>query len=212
MSPYFIKICGITNYDDAAAAVDAGATAVGFNFFKQSKRYIRPEDAKAIAEKIKGKIQTVGIFVNEDAASVKSIGALVKLTYCQFHGDEDPEYVNRFGNAIKAFRVNDSLRNVYFDDYKSTAFILDAFDEKEFGGTGKKFNWLLAREANEFGKIILAGGLNAENVASAIETAQPWGVDVSSGVESEPGKKDHEKVRQFVLNARTALQQLLDTE
>ena len=212
MSPYFIKICGITNYDDAAAAIDAGATALGFNFFKQSKRYIRPEDAKVIAEKIKGKIQTVGIFVSEDAASVKSIGALVKLTYCQFHGDEDPEYVNRFGNAIKAFRVNDSLRNVYFDDYKSTAFILDAFDEKEFGKTGKQFNWRLAREANEFGKIILAGGLNAENVASAVETAQPWGVDVSSGVESEPGKKDHEKVRQFVLNARTALQQLLDTE
>lgn len=212
MSPYFIKICGITNYDDAVAAIDAGATAIGFNFFKQSKRYIAPQSAKEIAEKIRGKIQTVGIFVNEDAATVKEIGAMVKLSYCQFHGDEDPEYVNGFGNAMKAFRVNDSLRNVYFDDYKSTAFVLDAYDEKEFGGTGKKFNWLLAREANEFGKIILAGGLTAENVTSAIETAQPWGVDVSSGVETEPGKKDHEKVRQFVFNARTALEQLLESE
>ncbi len=212
MSPYFIKICGITNGEDAVAAVEAGATAIGFNFFRQSKRYIAPERAKEIADTVRGKVQTVGIFVNEDPSTVKSIGALVKLTFCQFHGDEDAEYVNRFGNAIKAFRVNNSLRNVQFDEFKSPAFLLDAYDEKEFGGTGKKFNWLLAREANEFGKIILAGGLTAENVASAIETAQPWGVDVSSGVEREPGRKDHEKVRQFVLNARTALQHLLDTE
>ena len=210
MSPYFIKICGITNREDAEAAVEAGATAIGFNFYKQSLRYIEPAKAKEIADFVRGKVSIVGVFVNEQLATVRSIGAQVKLTYCQLHGDEDPEYVNSFSNAIKTFRVNDSLKNVYFDDYKSAAFLLDAFDEKEFGGTGKKFNWLLAREANEFGKIILAGGLNSSNVIEAIETVEPWGVDVSSGVEIEPGKKDKEKIRMFVLNARKAFEQSLE--
>jgi phosphoribosylanthranilate isomerase len=209
MSPFFIKICGITNYADAANAVDAGATAIGFNFFPQSKRYIAPEAAKEIAEKVRGKIATVGVFVNEDAAAVKKIGALVKLTYCQFHGDEDEEYVNSFPNAIKAFRVNDSLKNVYFDDFRTAAFLLDAYDEKEFGGTGKTFNWLLAREANEFGKIILAGGLTPENIEEAIRIVEPWGVDVSSGVEESPGKKDHGKVRIFTERSRNSFEQTL---
>lgn len=209
MSPYFIKICGITNLDDALAAIDAGATAIGFNFFPQSKRYIAPNAAAEIAAAVKGKVQTVGIFVNAPLKSVKETGALVKLTYCQLHGDEDPDYVGSFPNALKAFRVNDSLRSVHFDDYRCAAFLLDAFDEKEYGGTGKTFNWLIAREANEFGRIILAGGLTAENVTQAIATAEPWGVDVSSGVESAPGKKDHEKVRLFVERARTAFEQTL---
>ncbi|MFA6456585.1 MAG: phosphoribosylanthranilate isomerase [Bacteroidota bacterium] len=210
MSPYFIKICGITNYEDAVNAIDAGATAVGFNFYKQSKRYITPEAAKEIADKIRGKVSIVGLFVNEETSSVKSIAASVKLTYCQFHGDEAPEFVNRFSNAIKAFRVNNSLKDVYFDDFKAAAFLLDAYDEKEFGGTGKNFNWLLAREANEFGKIILAGGLTDANVSQAIEIVRPWGVDVSSGVESSPGKKDKEKMRLFVGNARQSLEQQLE--
>jgi phosphoribosylanthranilate isomerase len=208
MTPYFIKICGVTNYEDAVSVVDSGATAIGFNFFSQSKRYMNPIAAKEIAEKIRGKISIVGIFVNEELSAVKSIASLVKLTYCQFHGDEEPEYVNMFPNAIKSFRVNDSLKNVYFDDYKAAAFLLDAYDEKEFGGTGKQFNWLLAREANEFGKIILAGGLNEKNVSNAIEIVQPWGVDVSSGVEIEPGKKNKRKIEQFVQNARISFEQL----
>ncbi|MCK9409642.1 MAG: phosphoribosylanthranilate isomerase [Bacteriovoracaceae bacterium] len=212
MSPYFIKVCGITNYDDAVTAIDAGATAIGFNFFKKSKRYIAPEAAKEIAEKIRGKIATVGVFVNEEQTAVKSVGALVKLTYCQFHGDETPDYTNCFPNAIKAFRVNDSIKSVYFDDYHVAAFLLDAFDEKEFGGTGKSFNWLLSREANEFGKIILAGGLTPENVAEAIGIVTPWGVDVSSGVELEPGKKDKEKVRLFTERARQAFEQTMESE
>ena len=208
MTPYFIKICGITNYDDAVSVIDAGATAIGFNFFRQSKRYINPIAAKEIAERIRGKISIVGIFVNEDLQLVKSVAASVKLTYCQFHGDEEPDYVNKFPNAIKSFRVNDSLKNVYFDDYKAAAFLLDAYDEKEMGGTGKQFNWLLAREANEFGKIILAGGLTDVNVSNAIEIVQPWGVDVSSGVEIEPGKKDKNKIQLFVQNARNSFEQL----
>lgn len=209
MSPYFIKICGIMRLEDALSAIDAGATAIGFNFYPQSKRYITPEAAKSIAEQVRGRISTVGVFVNERPETVKSIGALVKLTYCQFHGDESPEYVNRFPNAMKSFRVNDSLKNVYFDDYRTAAFLLDAYDPMEFGGTGKSFNWLLAREANEFGRIILAGGLTAENVTEAIGIAEPWGVDVASGVESAPGIKDADKVRRFVEQARTAFEQTM---
>jgi phosphoribosylanthranilate isomerase len=212
MSPYLIKICGITNYDDAVTAIDAGATAIGFNFYKKSKRFVQPTLAKEIADKIRGKISLVGVFVNEEITVVKSIGALVKLTYCQFHGDEDSEYVNSFSNAIKTFRVNDSLKNVFFEDYRTAAFLLDARNEIEFGGTGKSFNWLLAREANEFGKIILAGGLTEINVIDAIETVEPWGVDVSSGVEIEPGKKDKEKVHRFVSNARKAFEQTMADE
>lgn len=205
---HFIKICGITNVEDAQCAVEAGAAAIGLNFYPQSKRYIEPVKAKVIADAVKGKIRVVGVFVNESFETVREIASLVKLSYCQFHGNEPPEYVNRFSNAIKSFRVNGSLTNVYFFDYKCSIFLLDAFDEKEFGGTGKTFNWLLAKEANEFGKIILAGGLTPENVSEAIATAQPWGVDVASGVEIAPGKKDKQKVFNFVHNAQNAFQKL----
>jgi phosphoribosylanthranilate isomerase len=207
-SKYFIKICGITSVDDAKMCIASGATAIGFNFFRQSKRYIDPAEAKIIADQVRNEIQIVGLFVNEDVNRVKEIAAHVKLTYCQFHGDEAADEVNMFGNAIKAFRVDDSIRNVHFDDYKTSMFLFDAFDEKEYGGTGKSFNWLIAREANEFGKIIVAGGLDSENVAEAISIAQPWGVDVSSGVEREPGKKDLQKVQSFVGNARAAFSML----
>lgn len=211
MSPYFIKICGITNYEDAVAVIDAGATAIGFNFYKKSKRYIAPENAKSISDRVRGKISIVGLFVNEEPSIVRAIGAEVKLTYCQFHGDEEPEYVNSFPNAIKAFRVNDTLKNVYFDDYRAAAFLLDAYDENAFGGTGKSFNWLLAKEANEFGKIVLAGGLNPDNIDEAIRIVGPWGVDVSSGVETEPGKKSKEKVRLFTDRAKRALEQSMES-
>ncbi|MEW5797456.1 MAG: phosphoribosylanthranilate isomerase [Bacteroidota bacterium] len=205
-APFFIKICGITTTDDALLAVAAGATAIGLNFYTRSKRFVTIERAKEIADSVRGKVSIVGVFVNEPIESVKRIASTVKLTYCQFHGEESAEYVNKFSNAIKAFRVNDSLKNVYFDDFTCSSFLLDSFSEKEYGGTGKTFNWLLAREANEFGKIIVAGGLTPDTVTQAIEIAQPWGVDVSSGVEIEPGKKDRDKVFQFVRSAREAFQ------
>jgi phosphoribosylanthranilate isomerase len=207
--PYFIKICGITTIEDAVAAVEAGATAIGLNFYPKSKRYIEPEKAKAIADAVRSKTAVVGIFVNHSQESVRQIASSVKLTFCQFHGDEKPELVNSFSNAIKSFRINNSLRNIDFDEYQCNSFLLDTLSETKYGGTGKTFNWLLAREANAFGKIILAGGLNAENVKQAIETAQPWGVDVSSGVEDEPGKKDHKKIYQFIHNAREAFEELV---
>ena len=205
-APFFIKICGITTIDDAEIAVSSGATAIGLNFYKLSKRFVTIERAKEIADSVRGKSAIVGVFVNESLETVKRIATAVKLTYCQFHGEETADYVNKFPNAIKAFRVNDSLKNVYFDDFKCPSFLLDSFSEKEYGGTGMTFNWLLAREANEFGKIIVAGGLTPDNVKQAIEIAQPWGVDVSSGVEIEPGKKDRDKVFQFVRSAREAFQ------
>lgn len=205
-APFFIKICGITTVDDAMIAVEAGATAIGLNFYRQSKRYIEPTMAKEIADHVRTKVAIVGVFVNEPFESVKSIATSVKLTFCQFHGEEAADYVNKFPNAIKTFRVDDSLKNAYFDDFKCSSFLLDSFSGMEYGGTGKTFDWLLAREANEFGKIIVAGGLNPDNVTHAIEIAQPWGVDVSSGVEIQPGKKDREKVLRFVQCAREAFQ------
>lgn len=207
-TPYFIKICGITSVADAHMAVSAGATAIGLNFFRESKRYIDIETAQAIADSVRGSVAIVGVFVNEPMEKVKSIASTVKLTFCQFHGDESPEYVNSFPNAIKTFRVNDSLRNIYFDDYRCSSFLLDTYSETEYGGTGKTFHWLMAKEANEFGKIIIAGGLTDGNVRQAIETAQPWGVDVSSGVEREPGKKDKELVERFVNNAKEVFQEI----
>jgi phosphoribosylanthranilate isomerase len=206
-TPYFIKICGITNIDDALIAVESGATAIGINFFSGSKRYVDLQTAQEIADRVRREIAVVGVFVNEPLESVKRIASAVKLTYCQFHGDETPDYVNKFPNAIKSFRINKSLQNVQFDEYRCSAFLLDAFSAKEYGGTGVPFDWMMAREANEFGKIIVAGGLNAENVRSAIEIAQPWGVDVSSGVEREAGKKVRDKIFRFVQNAQEAFQE-----
>jgi phosphoribosylanthranilate isomerase len=187
--------------------VESGATAIGLNFYKGSKRYVSLRTAQEIADTFRRRIAIVGVFVNEPLESVKKIASTVKLTYCQLHGDETPDYVNSFPNAIKSFRLNDTLKNTYFDDYHCSAFLLDTFSSVEFGGTGKSFNWLMAREANEFGKVIVAGGLNETNVRSAIETAQPWGVDVSSGVEREAGIKDSEKIHQFVHNAIAAFQE-----
>lgn len=203
-TPYLIKVCGITNPADAVAAVDAGATAIGINFFTGSKRYVAPERAREIADAVRGRAAVVGVFVNEPLESAKAIAAAVKLTYCQFHGDETPEYVGRFQNAFKAFRIDDAHRSMDFDDYHCPAFLLDAYSEQEYGGTGRTFDWLLAREANEFGRIIVAGGLTPDNVAEAVDTAQPWGVDVSSGVESAPGVKDHNAMARFITAARTA--------
>lgn len=208
-APFFIKICGITNLDDAVMAAESGVTAIGFNFFRGSKRYIDAALAREISDHVRRTVAVVGVFVNEPMESVKRIAADVKLTYCQFHGDEPPEYVNSFPNAIKAFRLNSSITDLQFDDYRCSAFLLDSYSVHEYGGTGVPFDWKLAREANEFGKIILAGGLNADNVRAAVETAQPWGVDVASGVEREPRYKDREKLIRFVQNARNAFQDTL---
>lgn len=198
-----VKICGITNEKDALLACNAGADALGFVFYERSSRYIDPVQAGAIIKRLPPFISTVGVFVNQDYAYVKHVGELTGIDLFQLHGDETPEFCLRFGNsAIKAFSVKDHATITGLSEFKVSAYLLDTFQEGIAGGTGKVFNWNLAGEAKKFGRIILAGGLSPENVKEAVRKVQPYAVDVSSGVESEPGKKDEEKVRAFIHKAK----------
>jgi phosphoribosylanthranilate isomerase len=200
-----VKICGITNPADAQAAVAAGADALGFIFYEKSPRYVRLTKAAAISRQLAPFIMRVGVFVNAPEDFV--IGAIREcgLTLLQFHGDEPPEYCSQFGlMSMKAFRVHGPETLEQISTYATDAYLLDAFSSTTLGGTGEKFNWDLAVEAQKFGKpIFLAGGLTAQNVAGAIRKVRPFGVDVSSGVESAPGIKDHKKLKAFVTAARS---------
>ena len=201
-----VKICGITNLADALAAVEAGADALGFNFYEKSTRYVSLKTAAAISKQLPPFVMRVGVFVNSSEEFVLRAIGECNLTMLQFHGDEPPEFCTQFGLMnMKAFRVRDaeSLRKI--PDYPTDAYLLDAFSSTTLGGTGEKFNWDLAIAAQKFGKpIFLAGGLTPENVAEAVRKVQPFGVDVSSGVESSPGKKDHAKIRAFIAAVRAA--------
>ncbi|HEX3628416.1 MAG TPA: phosphoribosylanthranilate isomerase [Verrucomicrobiae bacterium] len=200
-----VKICGITNPADAKAAVDAGADALGFIFYEKSPRYVRLADAAAISKGLAPFIMRAGVFVNAPEEFVLSAIRECGLTLLQFHGDEAPEYCAQFGlMTMKAFRVHGADTLEQIPQYATDAYLLDAYSSTTLGGTGERFNWDLAVEAHKFGKpIFLAGGLTPENVAGAIRKVRPFGVDVSSGVESGPGKKDHEKIRAFITAART---------
>jgi phosphoribosylanthranilate isomerase len=200
-----IKICGITNLDDALAAADAGADALGFNFYKKSPRYIEPDKAAEIIAQLPPFIMPVGIFVNEREEKIRENQALTCIQAIQLHGDESPEFCQRFGGrVIKAFQVRDkeSLKNMAH--YRVGAFLLDSYKDGVRGGTGVTFDWHLAVVAKTFGKVILAGGLTPENVAEAVKLVQPYGVDVAGGVEREKGIKDHAKVRKFIAEVRRA--------
>jgi phosphoribosylanthranilate isomerase len=198
-----VKICGITNMEDAKAAVAAGADALGF-VFAPSPRRIDPERAREIIGQLAPFVSTVGVFVDEDPARVREIVALCGLDYTQFHGEEPPDICSRFAErAIKAVRVKDegSLSNL--DSYRVRAFLLDSHIEGKRGGTGVAFPWELAGMARAPGRaIILSGGLNCENVARAIKIAMPYAVDASSGVESGPGRKDHGRMAEFIRIAK----------
>lgn len=200
-----VKICGITNVNDALQAVEAGADALGFVFFKESPRYISHDAARKIIEKVPAFVSTVGVFVNEPAWRVQEIMRITGLDVAQLHGDETPEECCEFRRAIKAIRVGKLTDLEPVKKYKVSAFLLDAYAPDSYGGTGKVFNWDIALEAKEFGNIILAGGLTPDNVADAVRHVRPFGVDVSSGVEADKGIKAHEKVRAFIRNARHAL-------
>jgi phosphoribosylanthranilate isomerase len=201
-----VKICGITSYEDARTAVEAGADALGFVFFDKSPRFINPVIAAGIISRLPPLIQTVGLFVNEDTAQVNWTADYCGLDVVQLHGDETPEdclEVKR--RVIKAFRIQkiisiDPLEK--YQDYQVSGYLLDAWSPDAYGGTGRTFNWELAQAAKQYGPVILAGGLTPENVADAIRIVSPYGVDVSSGVESAPGKKDAETVRQFIRAAK----------
>jgi phosphoribosylanthranilate isomerase len=200
-----VKICGLTNAPDALAAVDAGADALGFMFYEPSPRHISIRDALEIIRELPPFVMKVGVFVDAPEDLVMRAISDCGLNLLQFHGQETPEYCTQFGlMSMKAFRIRDAESLRVLPEYPTDAWLLDAFVAGKPGGTGEKFNWELAIEARKLGRpIFLAGGLTPANVAEAVSLVQPYGVDVSSGVEAEPGKKDHEKVRAFIRAARS---------
>jgi len=199
-----VKICGITNAADAVAAVDAGADALGFMFFENSKRNVSPTEAGAIVRELPPFISKVGVFVNASEAFVREVIQTTGIDTLQFHGEESPEFCARFAlKVIKAFRIRDLESLQQCSDFRKHAWLLDSYVEGAAGGTGIAFNWDVAVEATKLSRmIILAGGLKIETVRDAVRKVQPFAVDVSSGVESAPGKKDHAKMRQFVEAAK----------
>ncbi|GAB4489714.1 MAG: phosphoribosylanthranilate isomerase [Thermodesulfovibrionales bacterium] len=202
-----IKICGITNIEDALAAVEFGADALGFVFFRESPRYIEPAEAAAIIRKLPPFIQTVGVFVDEPPDVVAGISAETGISVPQLHGSEPPEACSRLQRAVKAIRVKslESLEPLVRYQGAVSAFLLDTYSPDELGGSGRVFNWDIAVEAKRFGRIILAGGLTPDNVVSAIRHVRPYGVDVSSGIEESRGRKDLQKMRLFIERAKAGL-------
>jgi phosphoribosylanthranilate isomerase len=203
-----VKICGITNLADAQAAVKAGADALGFIFYEKSHRCMTVPAVAKISKRLPPFVLRVGVFVNAPEELVTRAIGECGLGLLQFHGDEPPEFCMRFGlMSMKAFRIRDAESLKELPKFSTEAWLLDAYSAENLGGTGEKFNWDLAVEAQKFGKpVFLAGGLTPENVAAAVRKVQPFGVDVSSGVESSPGKKDHARVRAFIANVRQAEQ------
>ena len=203
-----VKICGITNIEDALCAADAGADALGFVFYAKSPRCITPEQAAEIIRALPPFILTVGLFVNAGPDFVNTTAEVCNLDRIQLHGEEAPPFCTRIARpVIKAFRVKDAASLEAMKDYRVTGYLLDAYSPDAHGGTGLTFNWELARVAKRFGRIILAGGLTPDNVRWAIEATRPYAVDVSSGVESSPGRKDPDKVREFIQNAKGILEE-----
>ena len=201
-----VKICGLTTLEDAMAAVDAGADAVGFVMYKESPRCISVEQAQGIIKQLPPFVTTVGLFVNQPTHWVRVMTERCGVDMFQFQGDETPQYCEAFPQrAIKTIRVQERASLNRMAEYRVRAFVLDAYREGEYGGTGQRFDWDLAVPAKEFGRIILAGGLTPDNVAEAIRRVQPFAVDVSSGVErSVKGTKDHGKIRAFIQAAKGA--------
>jgi len=195
-----IKVCGITNLDDARLAAELGADMLGFIFYAKSKRAVTRESAAAICPALPSSVERVGVFVNETEAEILRTVAACGLTAIQFHGDEPPSFCRRFSvKKIKAIRVRDAESLRAAAEYDVDALLLDTYTDSERGGTGKTFDWSLAAQAKSLGRpIILSGGLTADNVREAIRVGQPDAVDVASGVEREPGRKDADKLRRFI--------------
>jgi phosphoribosylanthranilate isomerase len=186
-----VKICGITNREDAMAAVDAGASAIGFNFYRESPRYISHTGAAMIAEKIPASVWKVGVFVNETPESIAKIALDAGLDVAQLHGTSEARGIRIW----RAYQADESLLDQMNHEVVE-ALLIDTPSSELYGGTGRTFDWSLAKELSI--NTIIAGGLDADNVRLAIEQAQPWGVDACSRIEKSPGLKDHEKMRNFV--------------
>ncbi|MDD5505174.1 MAG: phosphoribosylanthranilate isomerase [Candidatus Omnitrophica bacterium] len=196
-----VKICGITNLEDALASLFSGASALGFVFYKKSPRYISPLKARNISRILPKKISRVGVFVDEDARTVKKLARFCGLDMLQFHGRETPVYCRKFKGykVIKAFSVKQEPDLAKISEYKGCAWLFDTYTKGSSGGTGKKFNWNLLRNTVKMKHpVFLSGGLTARNVAGAIKLLRPDWVDASSGLESMPGKKDHKKIKRFI--------------
>jgi len=207
-----VKICGITNWPDAKAAVDAGANMLGFNFYEKSLRRVSTVEAATMRAKLPSGVQAVGLFVNAKPSEIASLHGFVRFNAAQLHGDEAPAIVSevtRTVPVIKAFRVAADFPLSTLDKYHDAfAFLLDGSRTGQFGGTGASADWNVARRAVAAHRIILAGGLTPENVGAAIRSVQPYAVDVASGVESKPGKKDQMRVKEFIDEVRRVEQQL----
>jgi phosphoribosylanthranilate isomerase len=197
-----VKVCGITNKEDAAAAIEDGANAIGFNFYAPSPRYIAPERAAEIPTA--ASVRRVGVFVNETRSRVEEIARIARLDVAQLHGGETAEDYPAAIPVWKAARVGAAFTFDSFADSTAEALLLDGPAGELYGGAGMSFDWKLARICVR--RIVLAGGLDAANVAEAVAMARPWGVDACSRIESAPGKKDHKKMLEFVRAAREALQ------
>jgi len=211
-----IKICGITNWPDAKAACDAGANMLGFNFYEKSLRRVSTVEAATMRAKLPQGVQAVGLFVNANPAEINSLHAFVRFAAAQLHGDETPgiiSEVSRTVPVIKAFRVAADFPLSTLDKYHDAfAFLIDGSRAGQFGGTGASADWNVARRAAVAHRIILAGGLTPENVGAAIRSVRPYAVDVASGVESKPGKKDHARMKEFIGEVRRAEEQLQQSD
>jgi len=203
-----VKICGITNADDARAACEAGADSLGFNFYQGSPRHVIGAEVEKIRAQLPANVEAVGVFVNAGTSEVAELCESLRLDAVQLHGDETAQRVSELAAriaVIKAFRVGPDFLVETLDEYtRAAAFLLDTAETGQYGGTGHTNDWAVARSAARTRRIILAGGLNAENVAAAIQFVRPYGVDVASGVESAPGKKDQGRVREFIQEVRRA--------
>lgn len=199
-----VKICGVTRPEDAEVAAALGADWIGLNFWPRSRRYLDPATAARVAAAIPGEVKRVGVFVNFTARRVEEIVRQLGLHLVQFHGDEDPEYVRGFaGRCVRALRLGDPTDLLAIESFDGADTVLLDAPSDGYGGSGKLLDWSLARQAKRFGKrVILAGGLDPENVGQAVAEVRPFGVDVASGVESSPGVKDEDKMRRFIEAAK----------
>jgi phosphoribosylanthranilate isomerase len=202
-----IKICGITNLEDAVAALAMGVDALGFNFYKPSPRYITPQNAREIIEQLPDSVLKVGVFVNEESPDhVRQIANESGITALQLHGDESPDYCHDLADldVIKALAVGHDFDTKVIQHYRVNAIMLDTRHNKLRGGTGLTFDWSIAQEVSKtVPKLYLAGGLSPENVANAIESVKPYAVDACSALEDIPGKKNEERMRAFVAAVRS---------